>query len=87
MGLSASDLARLDALLLDASPGAEALGAVRAELPHLRVSRCDASDMRGETPYRRSGAYDVFLVDNRSHCWQLVDDPESAGAVVIARRP
>ena len=86
MSLTSEQLDRLGALLLAMVPGENPVAAVRAELPQIKVSRCDATDMRGETPYRCAGDYAVFLVDTGSHCWRIVDDPQAAGGVVIVGR-
>lgn len=84
MPLTPQQLDGLDQLLVPLAPAVNPVPLIRAGFPGLSVSRCDASDMRGETPYRRAGDYDVFLVDTASHCWRIVDDPQDAGGVVIA---
>ena len=84
MALSPEQLSGLERLLLAAEAGASPLPQIRAGLPGLTVTRCDAEDMRGESPYRRSGAYDLFLVDTSNHCWRIIDDLQAASGVVIA---
>lgn len=86
MPLSPQQLDRLGALLLAAAPGENPVPAIRAGLPGMAVSRCDAADLAGETLFLRAGNYDVFLVDNSEHCWRITDDPRLAGGVVIANR-
>lgn len=86
MPLSPQQLDGLDQLLLSIPPELNPVPQVRARFPDLAVSRCDASDMRGEAPFRRAGEYDVYLVDTSSHCWRVIDDPHSAGGVLIAAR-
>lgn len=86
MALSEEQLAGMGALLLAAAPQDNPVPAIRAGFPGLHVSRCDAADMRGETPYRRAGEFELFLVDTASHCWQIVDDPQHASGVVVAPR-
>ena len=76
MALSPDQLSGLLRLLSAAEAG--------AALPGITVTRCDAEDMRGELPYRRSGGYDLFLVDTASHCWRIVDDLQAAGGIVLA---
>lgn len=84
MALSQAQLDQVGALLQRAAPGANPLPELRAAFPGLVFSRCDASDMSGETPVLRAGSYDLFLVDNSDHCWRITADPHSAGGVVIA---
>jgi hypothetical protein len=84
MPLTPQQLDGIDALLASLAAGANPVPLIRAGFPGVAVSRCDASDMRGETPFRRVGQYDVFLVDSGSHCWRIVDDPQQAGGVVLA---
>lgn len=84
MALSSEQLSGLENLLLAVAPGANPLPQIRAGLPDMSVTRCDAEDMRGEAPYRRSGDYDLFLVDTSNHCWRIIDDPQIASGVVIA---
>jgi hypothetical protein len=84
MTLSPEQLSGLERLLLAVDAGANPLPQIRAGFPGISVSRCDADDMRGESPYRHSGGYDLFLVDTSNHCWRIVDDPLAASGVVIA---
>ena len=84
MALSREQLDQVGAQLQRAAPGDNPLPGLRAAFPGLVFSRCDASDMSGETPALRAGSYDLFLVDNSDHCWRITADPHSAGGVVIA---
>lgn len=84
MPLSPQQIDGLGQLLGAAAAAANPVPQIRAGFPGLAVSRCDASDMRGETAFRRFGAYDVFLVDTSNHCWRIIDDPLQASGVVIA---
>jgi len=84
MALSQEQLAQVGALLQRAAPGENPLPELRTAFPGLVFSRCDASDMGGETPVARAGGYDLFLVDNSDHCWQITADPLRAGGVLLA---
>ncbi len=86
MALSNELLDALEHMLLSAGPGPISLQQVRAGFPGVAVSACDSDDMRGETPFRRNGRYDLFLVDTSSHCWRIIDQAQEAGGLVIARR-
>ena len=83
MGLSATDLSRIEALL--GAPGAAtpALAALRQSFPRLSLTRCDPSDLGAELPFRAFGRFDLYLVDGTDHCWRLTSDPERATGVVV----
>ena len=86
MALAEADLELLQSVLRESADGIDVVRSIRSGLPELRVTRCDAADMRDETPFSSVGRFDVFLVDNRDHCWRLVADPREAGAVVVSER-
>ncbi len=87
MGLSAEDLAGIDALLGAPDADAQAIAAIRKRFPKMSLTRCDASDVGVETPFREYERFDLYLVDGSSHCWRLTPSPEEAtGLVVVARR-
>ncbi|MDO9708904.1 DUF6129 family protein [Paracraurococcus lichenis] len=85
MSISETDLAAIEALLAPpgAAPGAAA--ALRQRLPHLSLTRCDASDM-AEAPFRVFPDYDLHLVSAADHCVQVTTDPAAATGLVLARR-
>jgi hypothetical protein len=87
MGLSAENLAEIDALL--AAPGvvAQALAKLRERFPGLSVTRVDASDLSLETPFRQYERFDLYLVDGSNHCWSLTDNPGNATGVAVAVHP
>lgn len=75
------------ASMLAALPGGEnPIPVVRAGFPELAVSRCSAEDMRDETPFRRVGDYDVYLINTSNHCWRIIDEPATATGVILAAR-
>ncbi|SIR46427.1 hypothetical protein SAMN05421829_11656 [Aromatoleum tolulyticum] len=84
MSVTAEQLAHVCTLLQRTGPAENPLPALRAALPGMVFTRCDASDMDGETPATRAGDYDLYLVDNSDHCWRITTDPQHAGGVVIA---
>lgn len=84
MALAPEQLRGVESLLQASATGINPLPQIRAGFPGLLVTRCDAEDMRGEAPYRRSGGYDLFLVDTSNHCWRVIDDPQAASGLVIA---
>lgn len=86
MGLTADELAGIDALLEGPDADAQAPARIRQTFPRLSITRCDPSDLADETPFREYERFDLYLVDGGGHCWRLTTDPEEAtGLVVVAR--
>jgi hypothetical protein len=86
MSLSSQQLETIAKVLSAIAPGTNPLPVLRRELEGVSVSRCDAEDMSGETPYRSLPSFDVFLVDAASHCRRLVADPMEASGVIVSAR-
>lgn len=86
MSLSTQQLDIVASVLTTTAPGGNPLPDLRRELAGIPVTRCDAEDMRGETPYRSLSAFDLFLVDASNHCWRLVSDPDEASGFIVAAR-
>ena len=84
--ISANDLARIGTLLAAPPAGGNPLASFRTDFPGLSLTRCDASDMGGETPYQEYASFDLYLVDGSDHCWRLTGDPEAATGIVVAAR-
>jgi hypothetical protein len=87
MGLSAEDLAEIDALLSAPGVAAQAFAKLRERFPGLSVTRVDASDLSLETPFRQYEGVDLYLVDGSNHCWSLTDRPENATGLAVAVHP
>ena len=87
MALGADELAAIDVLLAAESAGWDAGSSAnfRRLFPGLSLTRCDASDMEAETPFRVYPGMSLFLVDASDHCWCLTSDPAQATGVVLAR--
>jgi hypothetical protein len=84
MGLSAEDIAGIDALLAAPGGAAQAFATLRERFPGLSVTRVDASDLDLESPFRQYEGFDLYLVDGSNHCWSLTDSPGNATGVAIA---
>jgi hypothetical protein len=84
MTIAPAQLTQLDTALTSAEADAQTLAAVRKLTPGLMVTRCDAIDMREETPFRVYERLSLYLVDGRDHCWKITQDPTSATGVAIA---
>ena len=87
MGLSAEQLAEIEALLEAPDANAKALGAIRERFPKLSITQCSASEVDAESPFRTYERFDLYLVDGSNHCWRLTENLDVAtGLVVVARR-
>ena len=84
MGLSTQDLAEIDGLFAGADGETQAIEALRRRFPSLSLTRCDASDVDAEQPFRQYPAFNLYLVDAADHCWRLTSDPERATGLVMA---
>jgi hypothetical protein len=85
MALSDQDLIAIDVLLADPDADASALAALRRQLPKLTLTRCDASDIDAETPFRAYPRFTLYLVDGADHCWTLTSDPDRATGLVVVQ--
>jgi hypothetical protein len=83
MALSVDDLTRLDALLGGADAEVGVLAAVRQQFPGLSLTRCDASDIDHEQPFRAYPRFSVYLVDGSNHCWAITGDATHATGLVV----
>lgn len=86
MPLSTQQLDLATGVLTTLAPGMNPLPELRRELNGVVVTRCDADDMRGETPFRRLPGFDLFLVDTSGHCVQLVSDLNDASGIIVAAK-
>jgi len=81
------ELAVLEELLQGEGASEVSLGSLRKAVPALSLTRCDARDVDGETPFRSYEHCQLYLVDASEHCWRLTDDPRRATGLVIAYQP
>ncbi|KAB2944007.1 MAG: hypothetical protein K8F92_06575 [Hyphomicrobium sp.] len=85
MSIDADEIAHIEELLARA-PAETLFAELRERFPDLSLTRCDASDIDTETPFREYGRYSLYLVDSADHCWRLTDDPRQATGLVVAVR-
>jgi len=84
MALSAGDLLEIDALLATPDADAGALETLRRRFPGLSLTRCEASDVDAERPFREYRRFNLYLVHAADHCWRLTSDPARATGLVVA---
>ena len=58
----------------------------RKEFPGVSIIRCDAFDMRDETPIKSTAGFDLYLVDGREHCVKITNDAGVATGVVVVEK-
>ena len=86
MAISDRDFAEIETLLAGGAAGAALSGEFRQRFPGLTLTRCAASDVDHEVPYRRYPGFDLHLVDRSDHCWRMTADPGRATGIVLAAR-
>lgn len=86
MALSESVLGEIEQCVAGLGAGTNLAAAFRQRFPGVSLTRCDASDMSGEEPFRRCEGFDLYLVDGRDHCWRITGDRDAATGVVVANR-
>jgi hypothetical protein len=86
MGLTVQDLSTLDEVLADHEAAPDISVRIRKRIPGLVVTRCDESDLGADIPFRTYPRYQLFLVDGSNHCWTVTSNPDSATALLLARR-
>lgn len=84
MSFTASEIDQIEALLSGGQAIPDILAAFRSRFPGRSLTRCDASDLSGELPFRRLAKADLYLVDGRDHCWRITADLASATGLVLA---
>jgi len=70
MALNEEQLHQIEKFLL-ADPAGGNTAAFRTEFPGVSLTRCDDSDMRGETPFRSHAQFDLYLIDARRRAGSL----------------
>lgn len=85
MAFSTAELAELEALLAASDGGPQLVAQYRERFPGKSITRCDASDLGGEEPYKRFPGLELFFLDSRDHCAHITKDPADATGVVLAK--
>jgi len=86
MPVTPSQLAQIDGVLEQGCAEGATLTALRQIGGGLTATRCDASDLADEAPFRSYARCMLYLLDGRGHCMRITSDPEDAtGLVVVAK--
>jgi hypothetical protein len=84
MTIAFAQFSQIEAVLATAGADAPAVASIRKLAPGLLVTRCDAIDMRDETPFRVFERCSLYLIDGRDHCWKITQDPSDATGIALA---
>lgn len=82
-GLSAENLTEIEALLSAPDATLPAASDFRQRFPGVSYTRCDPSDVDGESPYKRFTRFDLYLVSAVSHCVTMTTDPAVATGIIV----
>jgi hypothetical protein len=85
MTLSLDDLAEIEVLLAAPDANVSVLAELRRRFPGMSLTRCDASDVGVESPYREFRKFSLYLVDGADHCWRLTADATRATGIVVVQ--
>jgi hypothetical protein len=84
MTIVPAQVLQIDAALASVGADFQAVASIRKLAPGLMVTRCDAIDMRDETPFRTYEKCSLYLIDGRDHCWKITQDPTCATGIALA---
>jgi len=87
MSFTDSELEQLALLLATDHPASHLVAQFRGRFPGRSITRCDASDINVEQPFRQFACADLYLVNGRNHCWEITNDPSLATGVLLAAHP
>ncbi|MFG1430173.1 hypothetical protein V5F44_06080 [Xanthobacter sp. V2C-8] len=85
MAMSNTDLSEIEKVLTAQDLAMPVFSELRARLPKLSWTQCDASDMT-EAPFRSFAAFEIHLIDTSDHCVQITSDPARATGVILAKK-
>jgi len=83
MTLRADELAEIEARLSAPEADGGVLAELRRRFPRVPLTRCDASDVGVEPPFREFARFSLYLVDGTDHCWRLTGDAARATGIVV----
>ena len=81
--LSTENLAQIETLLSAPDADPSALQDFRQRFPGVSLTRCDASDVDGERPYKEFARFNLYLVSAVNHCVTITRDPAVATGIIV----
>lgn len=82
-GLTAENLAQIESMLAAPDADLAAFGDFRQRFPGVSFTRCDPSDVDGETPYKEFTRFNLYLVSAINHCVSMTLDPAIATGIIV----
>lgn len=86
MAITIEHLREIDRLLATSQADGATVASLRGLKPGVTATRCDASDMADEIPFRSYAHCDLYLLDGRDHCVRVTADPAVATGLIIAAK-
>jgi len=81
--LSAEQLLEIEGLLSGPEADPSVLQDFRQRFPGISLTRCDASDVDGERPYKEFACFTLYLVNAHDHCVTVTRDPSAATGIIV----
>lgn len=86
MALTPEDEAQLEALFGADNASDDAFEQAKKIIGHLRLTKCDPSDIGVETAFKEYRLYDLYLLDTADHCAHMTTDPLKATGLIVVRK-
>lgn len=84
-GLTADKLGEIEALLAGPTADPSVLADFRQKFPGVSLTRCDASDVDAERPYKEFPCFTLYLVSAVNHCVSITRDPSLATGIIVVQ--
>lgn len=84
-GLTADKLGEIETMLADPHADASVLADFRQRFPGVSLTRCDASDVEVEKPYKEFPRFTLYLVSAINHCVSITSDPAFATGIIVVQ--
>lgn len=85
-GLTTDKLGEIEALLADLNADPSVLTDFRQKFPGVSLTRCDASDVDAEHPFKEFPRFTLYLVSAVNHCVTITRDPSMATGIIVVHK-
>jgi hypothetical protein len=83
--LTSENLAKIEAMLDGPDANDSVLKDFRQNFPGVSMTRCDASDVEGENPYKTFPRFTLYLISAVDHCVTMTRDPGMATGIIVVQ--
>jgi hypothetical protein len=83
--LTSENLAKIEAMLDGPDANDSVLKDFRQNFPGVSMTRCDASDVEGEHPYKKFPRFTLYLISAVDHCVTMTRDPGMATGIIVVQ--